>query len=309
MMERSQLINTRNIRISQLSMLISAISMGCVGLFVTLLQSFSIFAIVVLRGIFGTIFLTIFMIKSNSFSLNFFKESLKTHWKLLMIIGIINPIVIYLYFLNITISGYAIAAFLLYTNGIFVMLLLIIAKLDKVSKINIFSFILAIIGVAIIMEFWVGIKLTWGILIGLFSGILLALLIFCKKKVYVNRKNNPLSIKVNKEGNFDIFLAWWPTLFLIIFFLPFSGLELLRITWPDLIYSLLLGLIPTALAFTLYNIGVKNDKGGNIIILAYIEPIVATICGLIVHGSFSLTVVIGGALILIANIIMLKLSS
>ena len=309
MMERSQLINTRNIRISQLSMLISAISMGCVGLFVTLLQSFSIFAIVVLRGIFGTIFLTIFMIKSNSFSLNFFKESLKTHWKLLMIIGIINPIVIYLYFLNITISGYAIAAFLLYTNGIFVMLLLIIAKLDKVSKINIFSFIIAIIGVAIIMEFWVGIKLTWGILIGLFSGILLALLIFCKKKVYVNRKNNPLSIKVNKEGNFDIFLAWWPTLFLIIFFLPFSGLELLRITWPDLIYSLLLGLIPTALAFTLYNIGVKNDKGGNIIILAYIEPIVATICGLIVHGSFSLTVVIGGALILIANIIMLKLSS
>jgi len=309
MMERSQLINTRNIRISQLSMLISAISMGCVGLFVTLLQSFSIFAIVVLRGIFGTIFLTIFMIKSNSFSLNFFKESLKTHWKLLMIIGIINPIVIYLYFLNITISGYAIAAFLLYTNGIFVMLFLIIAKLDKVSKINIFSFILAIFGVAIIMEFWVGIKLTWGVLIGLFSGILLALLIFCKKKMYVNRKNNPLSIKVNKEGNFDIFLAWWPTLFLIIFFLPFSGLELLRVTWPDLIYSLLLGLIPTALAFTLYNIGVKNDKGGNIIILAYIEPISATICDLIVHGSFFLTVVIGGALILIANIIMLKYSS
>jgi len=305
-MDFSQLRNTNSSRISKLSMLISAISMGCVGLFVTLLQSYSIFAIVLLRGIFGTLFLTIFMIKTNSFNFDFFIKSLKTNWQLLLIIGVINPLVIYLYFLNISISGYAIAAFLLYTNGIFVMLFLILAKLDRISKINISSFILALIGVAIILEFWMGFQLTWGILLGLLSGILLALLIFCKKKVYVNRNNSQIAINVNKEGNFDIFLAWWPTLFLIIIFIPISGIEILRITWPDLIYALLLGLIPTALAFTLYNIGVKNDKGGNIIILAYIEPIAATICDFIVHGKFSFTVLIGGALILIANILVLK---
>lgn len=305
-METSQVTNASSSKLSKISMLISAISMGCVGLFVTLLQSFSIFAIVLFRGIFGTIFLTIFMIKTKSFSLKFFIESLQNHWKLLLIIGMINPLVIYLYFLNISISGYAIAAFLLYTNGIFVMLFLMLAKLDPVSKINILSFILALIGVAIIMEFWEGFQLTWGIFLGLLSGIFLALLIFCKKKVYMNREHDQSIINFKTKGNFDIFLAWWPTLFLILVFIPISGIELLRITWPTLIYASLLGLIPTALAFTLYNIGVKNDNGGNIIILAYIEPIAATICDIIIKGSFSLAILIGGAFILIANILVLK---
>ncbi|MFX1275631.1 MAG: DMT family transporter [Promethearchaeota archaeon] len=305
-MLNSEIIKTNNPKISKISMLISAISMGCVGVFVTLLQAFSIFAIVLLRGIFGTLFLTLFMIRTKSFSINFLKESLYTHWKLLLIIGIINPLIIYLYFLNISISGYAIAAFLLYTNGIIVILFLIIDRIETISKTNILSFILAIIGVAIIMEFWVGFQLTWGLILGLLSSVFLALLIFCKKKIYIIRNQN--SSKIINDGNFDIFLAWWPTLFLIIIFLPISGFELLYLTLMDLIYSILLGLIPTAIAFTLYNVGVKNDKGGNIIILAYIEPIVATICEFFIHSEFSLSVFIGGSFILIANILILKYS-
>ena len=90
-----------SIQLSKISMLISSISMGCVGLFVYALQSYNIFTIVLLRGIFGTLFLTILMLKNQSFSKLFIKESFKLHWKELLVIGIINPLVIYFYFMNI----------------------------------------------------------------------------------------------------------------------------------------------------------------------------------------------------------------
>ena len=293
-------------KISKISMLISAILMGNVGLLVTVLEKYSTFTLVLLRGIFGTIFLTLFMLYNRSFSLNFLKQSFKLHWRWLLLVGIINPIVIYLYFMNIVISGYAIAAFLLYTNGIFVLVFLIAFKIEKVSRVNIISFILAIIGVAIIMEFWNGLQFSLGVVIGVLSGLSLAILVFGKKMIYIERDKDSSTFETN--GNFDTFLAWWPTLFIIILFLPLGGPELINFTMLDLIYSLILGLFPTALAFALYNVGVKNDKGGNIIILAYLEPVMATINNVIFLQELSIFVIIGGVLILLANIFVLKYS-
>jgi drug/metabolite transporter (DMT)-like permease len=293
-------------KISKISMLISAILMGNVGLLVTALERYSTFTLVLLRGIFGTIFLTLFMLKSRSFSKEFFKESFKLHWKWLLVVGLLNPVVIVLYFMNIVISGYAIAAFLLYTNGIFVLVFLIVFKIEKVSRINIVSFILALIGVAIIMEFWNGLEPSLGVILGILSGLALAILIFSKKMIYMERDKDTNNL--NAIGNFDTFMAWWPTLFLILLFLPLGGAELVNLTIIDLIFALILGLLPTALAFTLYNVGVKNDKGGNIIILAYLEPVMATINNVIFLNELSIFVIIGGTLILLANIVVLKYS-
>ncbi len=295
--------------ISKISMFLSGIFMGNVGLFVTFLGKYSIFTIVLLRGIFGTLFLTLFMIKSRSFSLEFLKESIKLHWKPMIISGLIYPFIIYLYFFTIIIYGYAIAAFLLYTNGIFVLIFIILSKMDKVSKITIISFILAIIGVAIIMEFWSSQAQVFslGLITGLLSGLTLAIFVFFKKLIYNKRNNNQEIIKT--KGDFDIFLAWWHTLFLILIFLPLGFADLPKLNLVDLILALLLGLIPTALAFVLHNVGVKNDKGGNILILAYFEPIVATINTIIFLKIFSIYTIIGGACILIANALVLKYSS
>jgi drug/metabolite transporter (DMT)-like permease len=288
---------------SKICMLLSASLMGCIGLFITLLAGYPIYTIVFFRGLFGTLFLTLFMIRSNSFKS--IRESFGLHWKILIIIGIVNALVIYFYFISISISGYAIAAFLLYTSGIFAILFLIITKEEKVSRINILSFILAIIGVALIMEFWHENFLTFGIIFGLLSGLTLGILVFCKKKIY-NKRNQDLELEAT--GDFDLFLAWWPTLCLAFLFLPFGGPDLLKLTITDLIICLLLGFIPTALAFWLYNVGIKNDKGGNIVILAYVEPVVATILTIIFLKIFSIYTIIGGTLILIANAIVLKYS-
>jgi len=292
--------------ISKICMFLSGIFMGNVGLFITLLSNFPVYTIVLLRGIFGTLILTVCMLISKSFSKKFFKENLELHWKYLILLCITNPLVIFLYFLNILISGYAIAAFLLYTSGIFLLIFLIITKEEKVSRINIMSFILAIIGVAIIMEFWNGNLFSPGIIIGILSGLNLAILVYSKKKIYNKRIRTQK--KVQSNGNFDIFLSWLTTLLLFLIFLPLGATDIPRLSLVDLAYSLLLGLIPTALAFTLYNVGVKNDKGGNIVILSYFEPVMATINTIIFLKNLSIFTILGGVLILIANIIILKFS-
>ena len=192
--------------ISQISMLLSGICMGVVGWFVTFLGSYHLSTIVLLRGLFGVFFLTLFMIKTHSFSREFFNESFKFHWKALIISGLIYPFVIYLYFLSITIYGYAIAAFLLYTSGIFVLLFIILTRMEKVSKINIVSFVLAILGVGIIMEFWNVPPLSLSLIIGISSGIALSFFIFYKKIIYNKRKT--LEQELKAKGDFDIFLAW-----------------------------------------------------------------------------------------------------
>ena len=292
---------------SRLAIFVSAICMGNVGLLVTFLSKYPICTIVLLRGIFGTIFLTLFMVKSRSFNRDFITESIKMHWKALILVGFINALVIYFYFISISICGYAVAAFLLYTGGIFVILFLIISKEERVSKINIVSFILAIVGVAIIMEFWTGAGFTYGAIFGLLSGLTLGLLVFLKKKIYNKRKKYNANLQ-KTEGNFDLLLAWWPTFFMIFVFLPFGANDLPKLTFLDLIFCLFLGFFPTALAFFLYNVGVKNDKGGNIIILSYFEPIMATIITIFFLRLFSIYTILGGVLILLANGIVLKYS-
>ncbi len=307
-MERSELGSTKvSPKISKISMLISGTAMGHVGLLVSFFEAkYPVYTIVLLRGIFGTLFLTLFLLKSRTFNIEFFKNAFKYHWKALIIMGIVNPLIIYFYFVNITISGYSIAAFLLYTGGIFFLFFLIVIKEEKVSKISIASFILALIGVAFIMEFW---KETINIIsigYGLLSGVTLGILIYYKKKVYNKRNRTPNIISNN--GDFDTFLAWWPTLFIVILFLPLGATDLIHFDLVDLIFSLILGLFPTALAFVLYNVGAKNDKGGNIIILSYIEPVVATIWSVILLQNISIFTIIGGCLIIGANILVLTYS-
>jgi drug/metabolite transporter (DMT)-like permease len=299
---------TRDQFISEISMLISAISMGFVGLMVDFLSGFPTYSIVLFRGVFGTFFLTIWMTKTGAFSKTFLKYNFKLHWKNLVILILIYPLGILFYFLNIQVSGYAIAAFLLYMNGIILLGIEYITKEEEtIPRINILSFFLAIAGVLVIMEVWEGSILLNSLLFGFGSAIFLAINIFIRKMMYKRRYRSEGAGR-DDEGAFDTFLAWWATITLIIFFLPLGASDLLRLSLLDLFVCLLLGLIPTALAFILYNIGIKNDKTGNVIILGYFEPFVAIINTAIFLQKFSIFTVLGGGLIIIANIIVIRKS-
>jgi len=294
----------------RISILLSAILMGSVGLFVDLLSAFSIFSIVFFRGLFGIAFLNLLMVKYKLFSYQFLKQMIVDHGKVLFLLTLVNPLVIFFYFLTIRISNYALAAFLLYTNGLFLLLFMAFTREKKhIDSTTVISFALGCFGIFLIMEIWnADVFLFMTLTVGLFSGILLAAQIFLKKQFYSEISQNNLIIR--EEKHLDLFLAWWSLLSLIIFFLPLGSLELLLLTWIDLFYCLLLGLIPTALAFVLYNRGIKYDQGGNIVIIGYFEPLVATINSIIFqHQALSLFTLFGGGLILIANILIVKSAS
>lgn len=294
---------------SRIAMVISAISMGFVGIMVDFLSNFPTSTIVLYRGVFGILFLSLWLLKKNGFSKQFIKRSFQLHWKNLLILIIIYPVGIYCYFLNIQISGYAVSAFLLYLNGIFLLIILYFSKeRESIPKVNVFGFILAIIGVLVIMEVWNGLLSVEGFIFGLGSALMVAISIFIRKKMYKKQKDLKL-VQKEDEGPFDSFLTWWIILTLVIFFLPFGATDLLRLTFMDILVCLLLGLIPTALGFITYNIGIKNDKSGNIVILAYLEPFVATLNTVIFGQYFSIFTLLGGLLIIIANIIVLKYSN
>ena len=66
------------------------------------------------------------------------------------------------------------------------------------------------------MEFWTGADITSGLFFGLLSGVTLAILVFLKKKMY--NKRDKLQDQLDSNGDFDMFLAWWGTLFIIVLF-------------------------------------------------------------------------------------------
>ncbi|MHA1688776.1 MAG: hypothetical protein ACTSYC_10020 [Promethearchaeota archaeon] len=123
MMEKSidKTILVLNPPLAKLSMLLSGICMGTVGIFLVYLQGagYSINSIIFFRGVFGTILLSPFMIKSNSFNKKLFLETFKFHWKNLLLSNIFYALMVISYLTAILILGFAVPAFLLYTSGIF----------------------------------------------------------------------------------------------------------------------------------------------------------------------------------------------
>ncbi|TFF98016.1 MAG: hypothetical protein EU547_02770 [Promethearchaeota archaeon] len=206
------------ITISRLSIFVSSILMGSVGLFIDLLSNYSIFSIVFFRGLFGIIFINLVMIKSKLFSRAFLIKVIKNHGKNLISLAIINPLVIFFYFFTIRFSNYSVAAFLLYTNGLFLLLFIAVSKeRDYINKYTTSSFVIGCLGIFFIMELWNVNSFNFNIIVvGLLSGIFLATQIFIKKQIYSNLKKDENRGQDIKE--FDIFLTWWCLLSLILFF-------------------------------------------------------------------------------------------
>jgi drug/metabolite transporter (DMT)-like permease len=64
-----------------------------------------------------------------------------------------------------------------------------------------------------------------------------------------------------------------------------------------------MGIFPTAIAFTLFNYGLLYDQAGDILIFSYIEAVVGGILTAVVSQSLTVWLIIGGGLIIIANVI------
>ncbi|MHA1798384.1 MAG: DMT family transporter [Candidatus Helarchaeota archaeon] len=273
-----------------MSILIASCLMGSIGIFIDNLSMFSIVSISFFRGIFGIAFLTMFL--SIKKDLKNIKKLLKAP-KWLLLLGFSSSFCILFYFFAIYWTTFAQAAFLLYTGNVFAILFFKILLKEKIEKINILSFILATIGLLCISEFQIT-NFNIGMVFGIISGVFLGLNIAAIKKFIQNSETDNLAI------------SWWSLLFLSsLFFVP-SLNQFLLINYLNIFILIGLGLIPTALAFTLYNHGIKEDESGDVLILAYAEPLVATLLTIFYQNILpSFYILLGGILILISNGIIL----
>lgn len=272
--------------------------MGFVGLFVTGLGT-PVHVTVCLRGLFGVGFLTLFLAARRKLPQ---VRVLRETWVGGILLAISNALCILFYFLTIILSGFAVAAFLLYTGGLFAIVFMRLFHKEHISRPSIIAFTLAIIGVALIMEFWEGITSdSLGLLTGLLSGVFLGGNTFSKKMYF--RK---LGARMSTEyPDTPIILAWWATLTLGLIFLAPALYYFTGNPFPNIGYALLLGLIPTALAFTCFNLGLRADEGGDVLIFSYAEPVVATILSVVFGQPLTLFIIFGGSCIIAANLLVL----
>jgi len=203
----------------------------------------------------------------------------------------------FLYFNTIEQSTLAIAAVLLYTSPIFVMLFSALLFKEKLNKMKIFSLVLAFCGcifVSGVLNENSNIT-TAAFFMGLGSGL--------------------------GYGLYSIFTRYglnrFNTVTVTFFTFVFASIGCLFICdMPSLInkiivdklilFSILFGIITSVLPYFLYNLGLKNTETGKAAIIACIEPVTATIFSIAVYHERFDIFMLSGILLVLAAIFLLN---
>ena len=207
----------------------------------------------------------------------------------------------YCYFTTIQMMSMSVAAVLLYTSPVFVLVLSALLFKEKLTNRKILCVIIAIVGCAFVTGLVSGIISgnmggisVAGILFGLGSGLGYGLYSIFGRYA-INKGYGPLTI------TFYSFL--------------FSAIALLFITKPATVYQkLAIGNVTTNMAYVIgtaivvtilpyifYTVGLTKIENSKAAVMACVEPIMATFFGFIVfHEILSLVEIIGVVLVLLA---------
>ncbi|WP_440951948.1 DMT family transporter [Methanococcoides sp. FTZ1] len=203
------------------------------------------------------------------------------------------------YFTTIREASVAIAAILLYTAPIFVLLMSRMVFKEKLSAIKVIALAIAVTGCALISGYFPSggaLLSSKMILIGLGSGFGYALYTIVGKAAL--EKYDPMTV------------ITYTFVVASIGLLPISGMGALANASHNmgtLFYVLGLGLIPTVLGYILYTKGLHYIDASKASIIAAVEPVVATTIGISVfHEVLSIWQFAGIMMILIAVLLAQK---
>lgn len=249
----------------------AAVCWGLIGLFVRTLaaQGFSSMQIVALRSLAAAICVTLPLLRSGSAAL---RIRLRDLW-LFVGTGICSLVFFnYCYFNAMQQTSLAVAALLLYTAPVFVMLMSLVCFGEAFTRTKALALLLTFSGCACVTGvFGSSVTLTLsGLLYGLGSGFGYALYSIFGK--YAVRKYSSLTITA-----FTFYLALaasWPLA-------DFDYQRLAAIDLPSIVSVLGLGLLCAVLPYLLYTKGLEQIEAGQASILATIEPFVAAAVGVI----------------------------
>lgn len=285
-------------RLAYIYVLIGASLWGIIGLFIDELSQlgFTALQIVALRVVCAAVMLVLYLAVTNP---KLLKIDLKDSFSFIGT-GIFSIVFFnWCYFTAIEEVSLSIAVILLYTGPAFVTLLSWILFKEPMTNRKVGALILTLLGCALVIK---AIPISdqrislYGFLVGLGSGFGYALYsIFGKHAL---KKYESLTV------------ITYTFVFASAVMLPVSGItiEAGQLS-TSYVWALILGLgfFPTALAYLLYTTGLSMVESSRASITATIEPVVATLLGVMVFNEILTLYQVGGILLVLVSVILIQI--
>ncbi|MFD1358651.1 DMT family transporter [Fictibacillus halophilus] len=284
-------------KIAFLFVAIGASFWGIIGYFVKELASigYTPLQIVFLRAISAFIFFFIWIIIYRP---GLLKIKLKDSWYFfgtgVLSVSFFN----WCYFTTIQHSSLAIAAILLYTAPVFVLLISIFVFKEKLTWQKLAALFITFLGCMFVSGIFSGnfSELSWtGLITGLGAGFGYSLYSIFGK--LASKKYETLTI------------SFYTFLFAMIVLFPLSGInsfETADFNAHAIVYTAGLGLFPTVLAYWFYTQGLKQVEASKASIVSTVEPVVATIMGLLLYKESVSSIQITGILLVLGAVLLIQ---
>lgn len=276
---------------SKLLIMLAGILWGCMGLFVRPFndKGLNSWDIVFLRAMLTTVFMALILVIKDK---SLFKIKMKDIWCFLGT-GLLSIVFFNLcYFKEITITSLSVAAILLYTAPAFVMVISAFCFKERLTKLKVLALILSFTGLIFVTGvLGGGERLTVKTLfIGLGAGLGYALYSIFGRYA-LERGYNSYTI------SFYTFL--FATAATMFFASPLEVASVVTSSSGSVILAIIFVLISTVVPYLVYTIGLKSVENGQASIIASIEPVIATLNGIIWFSEkMTIGVVIGIILVL-----------
>lgn len=262
-------------KIAPFFILLAGILWGTIGLFIRVLNAKGMESmdIVMIRAIVTTILLFIYLFIYDK---SLLKIRGKDIWCFLGT-GLCSIVFFnYCYFKSITLTSLSIAAVLLYTAPAIVMVLSVILFQEKVTLQKMIALIATFLGCMFVTGV-IGSAQSlnaFGILVGLGSGFGYALYsIFSRYAL--------------ERGYHSLTISFYTFLFAMVGTFPFSNLTKIRtvcLQSPSMIFfCLIFGLFSTVIPYIVYTTGLKEMENSKASIIASIEPVTASLMGVLLY--------------------------
>ncbi len=280
-------------RFSFIYVLIAGCMWGCMGLLVRPLNEigFTTMELVAIRSFETLLIMTVIIAITSRSS---FHIKIRDLW-VFVGTGMLSVVFFnFCYFQTIMLTSLSVAAILLYTSPFFVMLMSRVVFKEKISVKKCIAMVMAFVGCACVTGIMSG-QLTLsvtGILFGLMSGFGYALYSIFGK------------IAINKKYSSDT-ITLYTFLMASIGVLPFIKVRHIAQTFSEntnmIIYAFLLIIVVTVIPYLSYTKGLSKMESGKAAVIASIEPVAATLVGIIAfHEKVKLFTLLGIAIVLIS---------
>ncbi|MFN4214753.1 DMT family transporter [Exiguobacterium sp.] len=216
-------------------------------------------------------------------------------WAIVAGIGVAGNFVFY--FISIAESSVAVAATLMYTAPIFVLLISFIFRLEKPSLFKFIAIAFVIVGIVLLTEVYSidsDQVTTLGLAAGLGAGLAYALFIFGFK--YASQHGEPQGI---------LLIAFLTFTFIMVFVVDLE--ETVSVIYSsDVWWMILLGVFGAGLSFFLYVVGLKRTPPTSASIVAMVEPVTASLFGFFILSQQLNIVQMSGMAIILLTVTVLS---